>query len=177
MEPLTLLFLYLQGSNAGQKCLKISRIFKFDVPLWLTRIWSDLVTTSMVALSGRNRSWKVQPCIYKSFGDLAVWWTPFKIGHFATQLPDFTYISPKFVRLVWLNYACQWLPNYGVGRYGYVEQAQSMEPLTLLVLYLQGSNAGQKCLKISRIFKFDVPLWLTRIWSDLVTTKYGSPIR
>ena len=35
---------------------------------------------------------------------------------------------------------------------------ESMEPLTLLVLYLQGSNAGQKCLKISRIFKVDVPL-------------------
>ena len=27
------------------------------------------------------------------------------------------------------------------GRFGYVEQAQIMEPLTLLVLYLQGSDA------------------------------------
>ena len=167
----------------------------------------------MVALSGRNRSWKVQPCIYKSFGDLAVWWTPFKIGHFATQLPDFTYISPNFDRLVWLCLVRMWYPylqgsNAGqkclkisrifkfdvplwltrkwsdlvtlqsmVGTGRRRTSTESMEPLTLLVLYLQGSNAGQKCLKISRIFKFDVPLWLTRKWSDLVTTKYGSPIR
>ena len=35
---------------------------------------------------------------------------------------------------------------------------ESMEPLTLLVLYLQGSDAGQNNFKISGIFKFDVPL-------------------
>ena len=32
-----------------------------------------------------------------------------------------------------------------------------MKPITLLVLYLQGYDAGQKCLKISNNFKFDVP--------------------
>ena len=79
-----------------------------------------------VALSYWNRSWSIQPCIYKSFGDLTVWWTTFKIGHFAQQLPDFTYISPKFDRLPWLNYACQCLPNYVVGRYGYGGHAQDI---------------------------------------------------
>ena len=32
-----------------------------------------------------------------------------------------------------------------------------MEPITLLVLYLQGSDAGQKWLNISSNFNFDVP--------------------
>ena len=35
---------------------------------------------------------------------------------------------------------------------------ETIDHLTILVLYLHGSNAGQKCLEISRIFKFDVPL-------------------
>ena len=47
-----------------------------------------------------------------------------------------------------------------------------MKPITLLVLYLQGSDAGQKWLNISSNFKFDVPLWLTPIRLDLVTTAY-----
>ena len=38
-----------------------------------------------------------------------------------------------------------------------------------MVACLQGSDAGQKCVKISRIFNFGVQLWLTRIKSDLVT--------
>ena len=83
---------------------------------------------------------------------------PLQNRTFCHAITRFTYISPNFDRLVWLNYACQCLPNYRVGRYGYVDKHRSMEPLTLLVLYLQGSNAGQKCLKISRILKFDVPL-------------------
>ena len=32
-----------------------------------------------------------------------------------------------------------------------------MKPLTLLVLYLQGSDAGQKWLNISSNFNFDDP--------------------
>ena len=35
---------------------------------------------------------------------------------------------------------------------------ENIDHLTIVVLYLQGSDAGQKCLGISRIFKFDVPL-------------------
>ena len=38
-----------------------------------------------------------------------------------------------------------------------------------MVARLQGSDAGQKCVKISRIFNCGVQLWLTRIRSDLVT--------
>ena len=38
-----------------------------------------------------------------------------------------------------------------------------------MVACLQGSDEGQKCVKISRIFNFGVQLWLTRIRSDLVT--------
>ena len=38
-----------------------------------------------------------------------------------------------------------------------------------MVACLQGSDAGQKYVKISRIFNFGVQLWLTRIRSDLVT--------
>ena len=38
-----------------------------------------------------------------------------------------------------------------------------------MVVCLQGSDGGQKCVKISRIFNFGVQLWVTRIRSDLVT--------
>ena len=41
----------------------------------------------------------------------------------------------------------------------------------------QGSAAVQKSVNISRIFNFGVQLWLTRIWSDIVTAQvYGSII-
>ena len=134
MVPLSILVLYLQGSDAGQKCLKISRIFNFDVPLWMIRITSCLVTTKECisildkewSLSCRNRSCRFQRCIYNWFGDLAGWWTPFRIGHFALQLPDFTYVSPKFDQLVLLNYACPCIPSYRKVMYEYVEQAQKI---------------------------------------------------
>ena len=51
-----------------------------------------------------------------------------------------------------------------------------MKSITLLVLYLHGYDAGQKCLKISSNFKFDVPLRLAPIRLDLVTTHYCSSI-
>ena len=38
-----------------------------------------------------------------------------------------------------------------------------------MVACLWGSDAGQKCVKISRIFNFGIQLWLTRIRSDLLT--------
>ena len=38
-----------------------------------------------------------------------------------------------------------------------------------MVACLWGSDAGQKCVKIPRIFNFGIQLWLTRIRSDLVT--------
>ena len=45
-----------------------------------------------------------------------------------------------------------------------------------MVACLQGSDAGQKCVKISRIFNCGVQLWLTRISSDLVTAQADRPI-
>ena len=45
-----------------------------------------------------------------------------------------------------------------------------------MVACLQGSDSGQKCVKISRIFNFGVQLWLTRIRSDLVTAQVYGPI-
>ena len=171
---------------------------------------------------------------------------PFRIGHLAPQLPDFTYISPQRwqaavaelylpipshlgVRLVCvcrvrtkymksITLLVLYLQGYDAGRSSnfkfdvplwntvrpclkislvvpmdplqnrtscpaitrfhlYLPQnltgccgwaTKYMKSITLLVLYLQGYDAGQKCLKISINFKFDVPLWLTRIRLDLV---------
>ena len=45
----------------------------------------------------------------------------------------------------------------------------NLKSIYLMVACLQGSDAGQKCGKISRIFNFGVQLWLTRIRSELVT--------
>ena len=45
-----------------------------------------------------------------------------------------------------------------------------------MVARLQGSDAGKKCVKISRIVNFGVQLWLTRIRSDLVTAQVYGPI-
>ena len=59
-------------------------------------------------------------------------------------LPVFT---PKFDRLLWLNNACPCLPTGSVGT-GMSVRTKDMELLTGTVLYLQGSDAGQKYFKI-----------------------------
>ena len=46
-----------------------------------------------------------------------------------------------------------------------------------MVACIQGSDAGQKCFKISRIFNLGVQLWLTRIRLDLVTAQLDLPIK
>ena len=38
-----------------------------------------------------------------------------------------------------------------------------------MVACLQGSDAGEKFVKISRIFNFGIQLWLTRLRSELIT--------
>ena len=44
-----------------------------------------------------------------------------------TRIPYiFPVFTPKFDRLVWLNYACPCLPIYRVGRYGYVAKAHEI---------------------------------------------------
>ena len=45
-----------------------------------------------------------------------------------------------------------------------------------MVACIQGSDAGQKCYKMSRISNFGVQLWLTRIRSELVTAQVDRPI-
>ena len=45
-----------------------------------------------------------------------------------------------------------------------------------MVACLQGSDAGQKCFKISRIVNCGVQLWLPRIRSDLVTAQVYGPV-
>ena len=52
----------------------------------------------------------------------------------------------------------------------------NIKSISLMVACIQGSDAGQKCFKISRIFNFGVQLWLTRIRFDLVTAQVGHPI-
>ena len=62
----------LRGYHVGQNISKISGIFKFDLPLWLTRIYREtLKLQRSVTPWYMNRPWKVQPFIYKYFGDLA----------------------------------------------------------------------------------------------------------
>ena len=124
MELLTLSVLYWQGSDAGQKYFKIYWIFKFAVPLWLTRVRSDLVATQ-----------DCSPILYEyllKYSDLHLedlWRTscymyPPQNSQYWPAFPIiFLYLPPKFDRLLWLNNACPCLPIYGVGRYGYVAYA------------------------------------------------------
>ena len=85
---------------------------------------SDLVTTQ-----------DCSPSLYEyllRYSDLHleyIWRTSCYMYHsewsILTRIP---YIIPVFTttfdRLVWLQYACPCLPNYRVGRYGYVAYAQ-----------------------------------------------------
>ena len=52
----------------------------------------------------------------------------------------------------------------------------NIKSISLMVACIQGSDAGQKCFKISRIFNFGVQLWLTRIRSGLVTAQVDRQI-
>ena len=62
IESLYLVVASLQGSHAGQNIFKISGIFKFDVPLWLTRIYRQtLKLQRSVAPSYRNRPERFSP--------------------------------------------------------------------------------------------------------------------
>ena len=62
IESLYLVVASLQGSHEGQNILEISGIFKFDVPLWLTRIYRQtLKLQRSVAPSYRNRSERFSP--------------------------------------------------------------------------------------------------------------------
>ena len=135
---------------------------KYFLNLRNFQIWRPAVTDphkvrpciyrGSVALTYRNRFWRFLPCIYKSFGVLAVWWTPFRIGHFPLQFPYFTYISPQ----MWQTSVAKLMhpnafPIYRVGRHVYVGDAQRIYCPTIpkWLPLLQGSDAGEI------IFKFE----------------------
>ena len=52
----------------------------------------------------------------------------------------------------------------------------NIKSISLMFACLQGSDAGQKWFKISRIFNCGVQLWLTRTRSDIVTAQVDRPI-
>ena len=112
----------------------------------------------------------ISPCIYKPFGDLAVWWTPFRIGHFDPYITRFQRNCPQIWQSTVAN-VCMLMPSYL--QRCYVREGRActgnIKSISLMVACVQGSDAGQKCGKISRIFNFGVQLWLTRIRTDLVT--------
>ena len=62
-----------------------------------------------------------------------------------------------------LSYLQGWQVSVGRVRIG------NIKSISWIIPCLQGTDACQKWVKISRIFNFGVQLWLTRIRSDLVT--------
>ena len=119
----------------------------------------------------------IQSCIYKPLGDLAVWWTPFRIGHFGPWSTRFQRNCPQIWQCT-VAKLCMFMPSYlqrclvMEGRAG----IGNIKSISLMVACLQGSDTGQKCFKISRIFNCGVQMWLTRIRSDLVTAETYCPI-
>ena len=130
-----------------------------------------------IARSYWNRPWMISPCIYKPFGDLAVWWTPFRIGHLDPSGTRFQRNCPQIWQTTVVE-LCMSMPSYLQG--GQVRECRvrtgNIKSISLMVACLQGSDAGQKFVKISRIFNFGIQLWLTHIRSDLVIAQVYGPI-
>ena len=126
IKSISLMVACIQGSDAGQKCFKISRIFNFGVQLWLTRIRFDLVTAQVdhpiILESTLNDSALYLSAVWR-FGRLM---DPFRIGHFDRKLPDFNEIVPKFDRLLWISCACPCLHIYSVDRWRKLGHAQEI---------------------------------------------------
>ena len=141
MESLYLLVASLQGSDAGQNIFKISGIFNFDVPLWLIRIQSDV--TLMDPL--QNRTFCPAISIFHLYFP-QLWQT--SVSKMCMSMTS--YLQSGYERVC----------RVGTG---------NMVSLYLLVASLQGSDAGQNICIISGFINFDVPLWLTRIHSVVVT--------
>ena len=119
----------------------------------------------------------IQPCIYRPFVDLPVWWTPFRIRHIDPLITRFQ----RNCTQVWqttVDQLCMPMPSYI--KCGWVTEVRArtgnIKSISLMVACIQGPDAGQKCFKISRIFNFGVQLWLTRIRFDLVTAQVDHPI-
>ena len=140
MESLYLLVASLQGSDAGQNISRISGIFNLEVPLWLTRIQSDVVTL-MDPL--QNRTFCPAISIFHLYFP-QLWQT--SVSKMCMSMTS--YLQSGYERVC----------RVGTG---------NMVSLYLLVASLQGSDAGQNILRISGIFNLEVPLWLIRIQSDV----------
>ena len=131
----------------------------------------------IVSLPYPNTSWSIQIYTLNTFGELAATCTPLRMVNID---PHSLYYSCIYHQVWQTSVAtvCMPMSSQLQGRWVRVcrVRTKDMELLTLSVLYLQGSDAGQKYFKIYWIFKFAVPLWLTRVRSDLVATQDCSPI-
>ena len=127
IKSISLMVACIQGSDAGQKCFKISRIFNFGVQLWLTRIRSDLVTAQVdhPYHIGIDSEW-FSPV---SISRLEIWpfdGPPSELDILTRKLPDFNEIVPKFDRLLWISCACPCLHIYSVDRWRMLGRAQEI---------------------------------------------------
>ena len=165
-----------QGYDAGQKCFKISRIINFGVQLWLTRIRSDLETADRPIM------------LETTLKDSALYpYAGWRSGRLMDPLQNRTFWPVKYqsstkLSQFWqttVDQLCMYMPSYLQG--GYISEGRARtgnkQSISLMFACLQGSDAGQKCFKISRIFNCGVQLWLTRIGWDLVTAQVDRPIK
>ena len=127
IKSISLMVACIQGSDAGQKCFKISRIFNFGVQLWLTRhkVRSCNCTGRSPYHIGIDPEW-FSPVSIRPFGDLPVWWTPSEYDILTRKLPDFNEIIPKFDRLLWISCACPCLHIYSVDGWRKLGHAQEI---------------------------------------------------
>ena len=155
--------------------MQVKNVLKFReysivVQLWLTRIRSDLVT-AQVYVPIILKSTLMDSALYP----LAVWRSgrlmdPLQNSIFWPWSTRFQRYCHKILQTT-VDELGMSMPSYlqgGQVREGRVRTG-NIKSISLMVACLQGSDAGQKFVKISRIFNFGIQLWLTRIRSDLVT--------
>ena len=123
-----------------------------------------------------KNSWSIQNYTWKTFGELAVTFNPLRIANIDPDSINFSCIYPHIWKTP-VDKLCMPMSFHLQGRSvlsGSV-RTRDISCLTLSAIYLQCSDARQNYFKIYWIFKFAVPLWLTHLRSDLVTTKDCSP--
>ena len=152
MELFTRTVLYLQGSDAGQKYFKIKWIFNFAVPLWLTRIRSDLVTTQDCSPTLHEYVLKYSDLHLEYFWRTSCYMyppppppPPLRMVNIDPHSRYFSCIYPQ----VWQTSVatiCMPMSSQLQGRWVRVcsVRRKDMAILSLSVLYIQGSDAGQK---------------------------------
>ena len=103
----------------------------------------------IVALPYTNISWSIQIYILNTFGELAVTCTPLRLVNIDSHSLYFSCIYPQIWQTT-LAKQCMPMTSHLQGRLVRVcsVRTKDMELLTLSVLYIQGSDAGQKYYKI-----------------------------